>query len=448
MRKGTSSIAFKRRWIQLRDQMNYPLTLNPFVFTRSFFSWIALGIAGGIVTGLYWLLISSLMEFTHHFLKGWEVITIMTLGGLIIGLIIYFWGDPGELDIVVNNVRFNGGRLDTKNNIPMIITSAIGIGIGSNAGPEAPMVQVNGSLGSWFAKKLKLRGSNHRSLSIAGMAMGFTTMFGSPIGGSLFALEIMRHKGVTQYYRALIPAFVSAGTAYIVFQLITSMGITPVWKLPFPFYSDKGITDILWGIGYGVIGALIGWFIIWAFRVLEGTFKKAKLPFYVQTTLSGLILGILGWKLPVTRYFSHFEVVQLLHGSWTLWILIIIILVKIFSMTLCVTSGWRGGFIVPIFFIGAALGMILFKIAPTYQNLGLAIVCCMAAVNACVTRTILGSILLVATLTGYALIVPILFAGLTGFFLAPKSPMIAANLGKEKSLLAIEEQEKRKKNNI
>src|SRR5690625_1749251 len=122
MKKGTSSIAFKRRWIQLRDQMNYPLTLNPFVFTKSFFSWVVLGIVGGIVTGLYWLLISSLMEFTHHFLKGWEVITIMTIGGLIIGLIIYLWGDPGELDIVVNNVRFNGGRLDTKNNIPMIIT--------------------------------------------------------------------------------------------------------------------------------------------------------------------------------------------------------------------------------------------------------------------------------------------------------------------------------------
>lgn len=296
------------------------------------------------------------------------------------------------------------------------------------------MVQVNGSIGSWLAKRLGLKGNEHRSMSIAGMAMGFTTMFGSPLGGSLFALEIMHHKHVTQYYRALIPSFVAAGTAYIVFQLITGLGITPVWKLPFDFYVDKGVIDIIWAIGYGIIGALVGWLIIWSFRSLEKTFKKARLPFYIQTTLSGIILGILGWKLPITRYFSHFEVVQLLHGSWTLWILIAIILVKIFSMTLCVTSGWRGGFIVPIFFIGATLGMILFKIYPE-QNLGLAIVCCMAAVNACVTRTLLSSILLVATLTGYTLIVPILFAGVTSFFLAPKAPMIAAQVGKEKELL-------------
>lgn len=429
-----SSFSRRRKFIQLRNEIKTPLTLNPFVFTRLFFVWIALGVAGGIVAGLYWLLISFLMRFTHHFTSGWEIIAIMTGGGFIIGLIVHYWGDPGELDIVVNNVRFKGGQLDTRNNIPMIITSALGIGIGSNAGPEAPMVQVVGSIGSWFAKKFKLKGGDHRSMSIAGMAAGFATMFGSPIGGSLFALEIMHHKHVTQYYRALLPAFVTAGTAYLVFQLITSMGLVPVWRLPFAFHINNGVYDILWAIVYGTVGALIGWVIVWAFRMLEKSFKKIKLPFFIQTALSGLILGILGWQLPITRYFSHFEIIDLLHGSWTLGILIIILFVKIFSMTLTVTSGWRGGFIIPIFFIGVTLGMILFKLYPG-QNLGLAIVCCMAAVNACVTRTLVSTILLVATLTGYASIVPILFAGLTGFFLAPKSPMIAAHMGREKMLL-------------
>ncbi len=434
MSKGKSSFSRRRKLLQLRNQIS-PLVLNPFVFTRSFFTWVILGLICGVVTGLYWTLIAYLMEFTHeYFNHGWAIVALMGTGGLIIGLIIHFWGDPGELDIVVNNVRFNGGKLDTRNNIPMVITSALGIGIGSNAGPEAPMVQVNGSIGSWFAKKLRLKGNNYRSLSIAGMAAGFTTMFGSPLGGSLFALEIMHHKRVTQYYRALLPAFVTAGTAYIIFQLITSMGIQPVWKLPFDFHSSEGVSDLLWGIGYGVIGALIGWLIVWAFRSMEKGFKKAKLPFYIQTALSGIILGILGWKFPVTRYFSHFEVNVLLENSWVISALVAIILVKIFSMTLTVTSGWRGGFIVPIFFIGATLGMIIYQVSPEYQNLGLAVVCCMAAVNACVTRTLLSSVLLVATLTGYALILPILFAGLTGFFLAPKSPFIAAQLDKEKSL--------------
>src|SRR5699024_4905383 len=106
----------KRKLVRLRNQINYPLKLNPFLLSKSFFSWILLGLMGGVATGLYWILISNLMEFTQNFLQGWQVITIMGGTGLIVGLIIHFWGDPGELDIVVNNVRFKGGHLDTKNN--------------------------------------------------------------------------------------------------------------------------------------------------------------------------------------------------------------------------------------------------------------------------------------------------------------------------------------------
>lgn len=424
-----SEFTRRRRWIKFRNQINVPLTLNPFVFSKSFFMWIALGIIGGIVAGLYWIVIDHLMELTKMFTAGWQVISIMGAGGFIIGLIIHYRGDPGELDIVVNNVRFDGGRLDRRHNASMIATSALGIGVGSSAGPEAPMVQVIGSIGSWFAEKLKLKGGEKRSMSIAGMAVGFSTMFGSVIGGSVFALEIMHHKNVTQYYRSLIPAFVTAGTGFLIFQLITQMGIVPVWGLPFDFEIGTPSHDILWGVGYGIAGTLIGWLIVWTFRSLKKVFKKFTLPYYFQTTLSGLILGVLAWKFPITRYFSHYEVIQLLHGDWTLGLLCALLFIKIFSMALTVTSGWRGGFIVPIFFIGATLGMIVFQVIPVEQNLGLAIVCCMVAVNSCVTRTLIGSVLLVATLTGYASIIPILFAGLTGFFLAPRSPFIALQVG-------------------
>lgn len=428
-----SDFSRRRKWIQIRDQINAPLTLNPFVFTKSFFLWVSLGIAGGIVAGLYWILIDYLMRVTRQFTAGWEVITIMGLAGLLIGLIIYFTGDPGELQIVLNNIRFKGGKLDTRNNPTMIVTSAIGIGAGSSAGPEAPMVQVIGSMGSWMAKKLKLRGEDYRSMSIAGMATGFTAMFGAPLGGSLFALEIMHHKHVIEYYQALIPAFVSSGTSFIIFQLITKIGLAPVWQLPFPI-NESGVFDFFWAMLYGAAGAVLGWGIIWLFRILKKTFKKARLPFYIQTSLSGLLLGVLAWKLPVTRYFSHYELIELLHGSWTLGILVAIMLVKIFSMALTVTSGWRGGFIIPLFFIGAALGLILFRLIPG-QNPALIIVCCMASVNSCVTRTPISTIILVATMTGFSFFIPIFFASLTGFFLAPKSPLIAAQLGKEKSLL-------------
>lgn len=423
----------RRKWIKLRDQVHHPLRMNPFVFTKSFFIWVALGIIGGLVAGLFWVSVVFIMDLTRPLTEWYQVIPIMGGAGLLLGYIIYKKGDPGELDVVLNNIHFKGGKLDTKNNPSMIVTSLIGIGAGSSAGPEAPMVQVIGSLGSWMAKKLKLKGEDHRSMTIAGMATGFTAMFGVPLAGSLFALEIIHHKHVVQYYTALIPAFVASGTSFIIYQLITNIGLAPVWELPFPAI-EPGVFNFFWAMLYGAVGAAIGWLIIWAFRSLKKLFKKIALPFYIQTCLSGIILGVLAWQLPVTRYFSKYELVDLIHGSWTLGILVIILLVKIFSMALTVTSGWKGGFIIPLLFIGAALGMIVYQISPEYQQLGLVVVCCMAAVNSCVTRTPISTIILVGTLTGFSTFIPILFASLTGFFLAPKSPLIAAQLGKEDSL--------------
>lgn len=423
----------RRRWIQLRNQINAPLRLNPFVFTKSFFLWVALGVVGGIVAGLYWLLVDHLMKFFIQFSAWWQVIGLMSVGGLVIGLIIHFISEPGEMELVVNNIRFNGGKLETRYNPSMIATSAIGIGVGGSAGPEAPMVQVIGSIGSWMAKKLKIKGEDHRSMSIAGMASGFTSLFGAPLGGSLFALEIMHHKHVVEYYQALIPAFVSSGTSYIVFVIITHLGLAPAWTLPIP-PSQPGVLDFFWAMLYGAAGALVGWGIIWVFRHFHKVYKKISLPIYIQTLIGGLLLGIMGWLLPITRFFGHYELNKLLSGTFALKILVIVLIVKIVSMALTVTSGWRGGFIIPLFFIGATLGLVVYRLYPN-QDLALAVVCCMAAVNACVTRTPISTIILVATMTGYHDFIPILFASLTGFFLAPKTPLIAAQVGKEKHLL-------------
>ncbi|HEX5555844.1 MAG TPA: chloride channel protein [Chitinophagaceae bacterium] len=423
----------RRRWIQLRNQINAPLRLNPFVFTKSFFLWVTLGIVGGIVAGLYWLLINFLMTYFIQFTQWWEIIGIMSLGGLAIGLIIHFVSETGEMDEVVNNIRFNGGKLETRYNPAMIATSAIGIGVGGSAGPEAPMVQVIGSIGSWMAKKLKLKGEEHRSMSIAGMATGFTAMFGAPLGGSLFSLEIMHHKHVVEYYQALIPAFVASGTSYIVFVIITQLGLAPVWTIPIA-PAQPGVLDFFWAMLYGAAGACVGWGVIWMFRKLKQGFRMVRLPIYVQTLIGGVVLGVLGWKFPITRFFGHYQLIDLLHQSLAINVLIAILVIKVVSMALTVSSGWRGGFIIPLFFIGAALGLIIYRIFPG-QSLPLAVVSCMAAVNACVTRTPISTIILVATMTGYHDFIPILFASLTGFFLAPKTPLISAQLGKDKKLL-------------
>lgn len=413
-----------RRFIKLRQQVNESLSFNPFVFSRLFFLWAGLGALGGIIAGVYWLVLEIMMESLHG-IQGLWVIPLMTIGGLIAGLIIHFFGDPGEIQLIVNNIRFKGGRLDYRNNPSMILSSLVCIATGGSLGPEAPLVQVTGSTGTWLARKLKLKGEDIRSLSIAGMASGFTALFGAPLGGSLFSLEILHHKYVVQYYKALIPAIVASCFSFLVFLLITQMGIGPVWN--FPVYGNTSPYDFLLAVGYGATAAAVGWLFILMVRYLRKNFNRTGWPIFVKTSVGGLILGIISYYFPITRYFSHHEINELIGGNFPLYLLGGILLAKLLAISITVTSGWRGGFIIPLFFVGATLGLLLHQVLPD-QNLSLMMVCCMAAINACVTRTPISTIILLSTMTGFGHFIPIMFASLTGFFLAPKSPLIGTQL--------------------
>ncbi|SDW65015.1 Voltage gated chloride channel [Aequorivita viscosa] len=112
-----------------------------------------------------------------------------------------------------------------------------------------------------------------------------------------------------------------------------------------------------------------------------------------------------------------------------------VLIFKIIAIAITITSGWRGGFIIPLFFCGTALGMLIHTIFPSI-NLSLTIVSCMAAINVCVTRTPMSTTILLATLTGFTYFIPILFASLTGYFLAPRIPFIKSQMEeKERRLL-------------
>ncbi|KJJ38163.1 chloride channel protein [Aequorivita vladivostokensis] len=422
----------RRKLVKYADILDRPIRFNPFVFSRMFLLWAVLGLFGGLISGIYWVVLMFLTDFLGGY-QGWLVIPIMAICGLLAGLIIYFIGDPGEMQLIVNNIRFNKGKLDPKNNPSMILSSLLCVASGGSLGPEAPLVQVTGSTGSWLGKIFRLKGEELRSLSIAGMASGFTALFGAPLGGSLFALEILHHKHAVEYYQAIIPALVASGFSYIVFALIVHLGLGPTWHLP--AYEMATVFDFAWAIFFAVIATFVGWGFIFCTKFFKNLFGKLKTPIYVKTLMGGLLLGTIAFYLPITRYFSHFEIETLLVGDFTIKFLVAVLIFKIIAIAITVTSGWRGGFIIPLFFCGTALGLLIHTIFPSI-NLSLTIVSCMAAINACVTRTPMSTTILLATLTGFTYFIPILFASLTGYFLAPRIPFIGAQMEeKEKKAL-------------
>ncbi|HEY9658040.1 MAG TPA: chloride channel protein, partial [Allocoleopsis sp.] len=171
---------------------------NPMNFTRSVLLWVILGVVCGLFGATYWIFLSHLMLGFEAF-SGLTLLIVMPLAGLLIGLVIHLLGNPGEIGLVIDNIHLNKGRLAMRENPSMILSSMVSIASGGSAGPEAPMVQVTGSIGTWFADRLRLTGDTLRTLSIAGMASGFTVLFGAPLGGTFFALEILHHQNVVEY---------------------------------------------------------------------------------------------------------------------------------------------------------------------------------------------------------------------------------------------------------
>lgn len=171
-----------------------------------------------------------------------------------VGLVLYFMGLPGEMAQVVDKIH-SPGKIDIRKSPAMVIASLIAITSGGSAGPEAPLVQVNGSLGSWLGDKLKLTKTSARILTFCGMSAALGAFFGAPIGAALFALEIPHRRGL-QYFEAIAPAIIAAIFSFAVFRLNTGITIGGFYHFEeIPALSPQNLFE-------GLVLGIIGWFYI------------------------------------------------------------------------------------------------------------------------------------------------------------------------------------------
>ncbi len=377
------------------------------------------GVVGGLVGAAYVGMLHVVQRglWPDHWTLLPHGILLIAVGFAVV-ILIKLLGSPGDVEMLVDNIHVLGGSDNHRQLRSLIPVSLLCVGVGGGLGPEAPLVQTTGTLGTIVAERFHLEREDMRTLTITGMAAGFTVLFGAPLGSAMFALEILHRRGM-QYYEALLPAAVGSLCGYAIYVTLTGVGLESVWSFPNPL--PLRAIDLAWALGCGVAGAAIA--IVFTFATANMRKVLVRTPTWARPALGGLGLALLAWLSPYALTFGeaqigHVTTVELATGT-----LLLAVIAKLLASSLTVAAGWRGGFIIPLFFMGAALGVAVHNVAPSSNEFVL-VSALMVAANVGVTKTPIGSVLVVTEMAGVTLLPTTLLASLVALGLTANVGMI------------------------
>ncbi len=364
------------------------------------------------IAGACYLLVLHLLQHVLWPTQWSGTIGFAVLGGvgLAVAVLTRVLGTPGDVELMVDNIHVSGNATGLRMLRSLVPTSWLCIAAGGAMGPEAPLVQTTGTLASWAARRAGLVVRDSRVLTIAGMAAGFTVLFGAPLGSAVFALELLHRRGL-QYYEALLPAVLGSLAGYSVYVVATGAGLAPVWHLPAPGAVHLG--DLGWAVVAGLGGALIA--VSFTYLSTGLRWGARRLPATIRPLLGGIVLAGLGLASTYSLTFGEAQLGDILakqHGTVAFFALAAC--AKLAGTSVTLSSEWRGGFIIPLFFMGACLARAFHGMVPG-TNEAVMVAAFMAAANTGVTKTPLGSTLVVSTMAGFRLVPTTLIAAIVAF---------------------------------
>lgn len=286
---------------------------------------------------------------------------VVALGGLLSGLIVYTFSPEAEghgTDSVIHAFHKARGIIRARVPIVKTIASAITIGSGGSAGREGPITQIGAGFGSILAEVFRLSDKDRRLLVICGVAGGIGSIFRSPFGGAMFGVEVLYKRDIEA--NAIVPAFVSSISAFIVFDIITSyfastpFGVLPIFRIPqvtihslleFPIYVLVSTLAAFFGIAY-----------IKIFYTVRDIFRKLKIPPHIKPAIGGLFTGIIALFLPEVLGMGYGYVQMAIDGKLALSAIFLLIIGKILAASFSIGSGGSGGVFAPSIVIGSMVG--------------------------------------------------------------------------------------------
>ena len=375
---------------------------------------ILVGLGGGFGAILFrWMILQFKDLFfvdgakVLGFMGKYYVVLLPAIGGLIVGLLVYFLAREAKghgVPEVMRSVLVGGGKIRPRVAVVKAVASSVCIGSGGSVGREGPIIQIGSALGSAIGQLFRLTEEKTKTLVACGAAAGIAATFNSPLGGIFFAMEvILREYGLRNFSSVVM----SSVTATVISRHF--LGNQPAFQVPpFDLYQ---ISDFIYYLVFALLTALVAGVFIKVLYKSEDLFNRIKLPEYVKPVIGGLLIGVIGIYFPQIFGVGYEVIESSVRGELVLWMVITLVFLKILATSLTLGSGGSGGIFAPSLYIGAllgeAFGLVVHHVIPgTVIPPGAFALVGMASVFAGTSQAPISAILLLFEMTGNYKILP------------------------------------------
>lgn len=345
-----------------------------------------------------------------------------TCGGLIVGWLIYKLLPAGQLRGVagvIEDLAERGGRVNQRQMATETLGTAVAIGSGASLGREGPTVALGSALASYVGQRLGLNEQQLRVLIGCGAAAGIAASFNTPIGGVLFAVEVM----LADYAMTTFSPIVLAS---VVATVITRAEIGNFPAFLIPEYHLVSAWEIPPYMGLGAFCGLLAALLVQALPATRTILRRYIPDRRLQPAAAGLLLGLLALAVPQVMSIGYgtVDAILLERPETALWhwllpasaFFTLLLVAKLAATILCFAAGFPGGLLGPTIFLGAVAGAVFGSLMHAWMPLytesygAYALVAC-GAMTAAALQAPMTTILMVFELSGdYHIIVPLMAA--------------------------------------
>ncbi len=340
------------------------------------------------------------------------VIAIPTIGGVLVGLCIRYLPGGGGPEPAAGH-GLGGDEHEGLRGLPgVVLASVISLVAGASLGPEGPLVSIIGGLATWVALRLRLPDQMGLLLSLSGVSSLTAGIFGSPLASGLLLAETAPFAGV-ELYRRIIPALAAGTVGYIIFDALIGPPIVPI----FGPSQDPGLWPFFIALGFGVAGGFLGVLYIEGYHRLRAAVRRFDGQPVLKATVGGFVIGVVALGFgELTLFSGEHEIYDAVEQAGTLGVsgLGLLLVGKIIASLVSLVSGFRGGRIFPVMFIGGVLGLVVSAVIPAIPA-PIAVASGMGALGVSVLRIPLFMVIFVAVFTAIDLVPYILVAVVTSY---------------------------------